>query len=226
MKKRLLKLGMYKLFITAGLCVLPFQVSFADEREFLNIKQDFYNYQNESPYAVIKRDTAFSFIVTSQKILGINEVKLDEQAILQEKLKKMEEEALEKLNSALARVEKDSQKQVQTNEKKKKFTEVDVYFYFDSAELTESEIKKLDEFIKKEGLKKKVVKAEIYGYADTLGSQMYNRVLSKRRADAVAKFLKEKYGIEVLKVEGKGETKESDIFCLNRKAEIKFIEEE
>ena len=42
----------------------------------------------------------------------------------------------------------------------------------------------------------------------------------------VAKFLKEKYGIEVLKVEGKGEVGESDVLCLNRKAEVKFVLEE
>lgn len=225
MKKKLLKAENYKFFITAGLCFSVFQVSFADE--ILNIKQDYYNYQREGSYAVVKKDTSLTFVISTEKIYGINEVKLDEKFLLQEKLKKMEEEALEKLNSALARLEKPSvQEQKESDKKKKKVVEVDVYFHFDSAELVKSEVKKLTELIEKEGLKGKKVRAEVYGYADVLGFQNYNRVLSKRRADVVAKFLKEKYGIEVLKVEGKGEVGESDVLCLNRKAEVKFVLEE
>ncbi|HHJ63341.1 MAG TPA: OmpA family protein [Aquifex aeolicus] len=72
---------------------------------------------------------------------------------------------------------------------------VEVYFDFDSAELKESEKRKL---LQVKG------KVKVEGYASPEGSSEYNLKLSERRARNVAEFLK-KRGAEVLEIKGLGE---------------------
>ena len=72
---------------------------------------------------------------------------------------------------------------------------VEVYFDFDSAELRESEKRKLL------SVSGKVV---VEGHASPEGSEEYNLKLSEERAKNVAEFLK-KRGVQVFKIEGMGE---------------------
>ena len=72
---------------------------------------------------------------------------------------------------------------------------VEVYFDFDSAELRESEKRKLL------SVSGKVV---VEGHASPEGSEEYNLKLSEERAKNVAEFLR-KRGVQVFKIEGMGE---------------------
>lgn len=83
-----------------------------------------------------------------------------------------------------------------------------VYFDFNSASLTPAAKTKLNALVaalKSSGAKQ----VRIVGFTDSIGAESYNNRLSKRRADAVAGFLKKK-GIAVKKggfeVRGLGET--------------------
>ena len=66
----------------------------------------------------------------------------------------------------------------------------------------------------------------VAGHTDAKGSETYNQGLSERRADAVKRFLSEKYGIEIsrLVAVGYGATKlkisESPLAGENRRVQI------
>lgn len=80
-----------------------------------------------------------------------------------------------------------------------------VYFDFDSAVLTPAAKAKLDVLANALGTARHV---RIVGYADMIGSSGYNSYLSKRRADAVSRYLTSK-GLKVegnFEVRGLGET--------------------
>lgn len=81
-----------------------------------------------------------------------------------------------------------------------------VYFYFDinSAELGEQTQNKLDDLINTIKFDDKW-KIEVIGFADSSGDAAYNKILSEKRANAVAGYL-EKSGINIDKVsqEGRG----------------------
>lgn len=67
-----------------------------------------------------------------------------------------------------------------------------VYFEFDSAELNSEERNKLDEFVDNlENKNLSGIQVSISGHTDATGSSEYNEGLSKRRAAAVQKYLKE-----------------------------------
>ena len=80
-------------------------------------------------------------------------------------------------------------------------------FAFDSAKLSPNDMAKLDEVagpLKKEG----AIGGTISGYTDSVGTDAYNMGLSKRRADAVAKYL-ESQGVQLagrFTVNGYGES--------------------
>jgi outer membrane protein OmpA-like peptidoglycan-associated protein len=78
-----------------------------------------------------------------------------------------------------------------------------LYFDFDRAELTPWAFRSLKGFVEACG-DNRSFHLEILGYADAVGSDDYNRHLSRKRADTVARRLRES-GIEVpMKAEGRG----------------------
>jgi tetratricopeptide (TPR) repeat protein/flagellar motor protein MotB len=96
-----------------------------------------------------------------------------------------------------------------------------VLFEFDKAELKADMMKKLDAFLASVLSGKPVQNVEIIGYADDIGKDAYNLVLSEKRAKAVGVYLKEK-GIRVdrIYIEGKGETYNNKEKWENRKVEV------
>jgi OOP family OmpA-OmpF porin len=82
----------------------------------------------------------------------------------------------------------------------------DVNFDFDKSTLTPEAKKSLDEYI--HALKENPdAKIRIEGYTSKMGTEEYNQVLSKQRADAVKSYLVNKGGIDSsrLKTAGYGE---------------------
>lgn len=115
-----------------------------------------------------------------------------------------------------------------SNESFKSDFTVEVYFSFNSSRLTSDQLKKLETFLNKFRDKNKdllargaKVTAEIIGSACPIGKTVYNKKLSEKRAEFVAKFL-EKKGVIVKKAYGIGSVKESGVLCLNRKTIITF----
>jgi outer membrane protein OmpA-like peptidoglycan-associated protein len=96
-----------------------------------------------------------------------------------------------------------------------------VLFNFDGADLRPEEITKLNDFLNTSISGKPVLGVEVIGYADDIGSDAYNLVLSEKRAKNVGVYLKNK-GIRVDKVylEGKGETSGPRPKNQNRRVEV------
>jgi len=87
-----------------------------------------------------------------------------------------------------------------------------VLFGFDKYSLTEEGKKTLDKLAKLLS-KEDQIKVVLIGYADPLGPESYNLVLSKRRAEAAMKYLVSKgVNSDQLKAAGKGET---DFIAIN-----------
>ncbi len=88
---------------------------------------------------------------------------------------------------------------------------IQIFFDFDSYSVNrnaKAELDKLSQFL----LEDEDWKVEVVGYADSKGDVEYNKILSKKRADAIVDFLK-KDGIKIEKVvrnEGKGSVSEDD----------------
>lgn len=74
-----------------------------------------------------------------------------------------------------------------------------VFFEFDSTRITDSASKALDFFIRAIN-ENEFVGIELRGYADSIGSTEYNKVLSRNRSASVKKYLLDN-GIEELKIE-------------------------
>jgi outer membrane protein OmpA-like peptidoglycan-associated protein len=66
----------------------------------------------------------------------------------------------------------------------------DAYFATDSAVLTPAASAALDKLLNRQG-DKHFARVEVDGYTDATGSDAHNQALSKRRADAVAAYLRE-----------------------------------
>lgn len=83
-----------------------------------------------------------------------------------------------------------------------------VYFDFNRSTLNSKEKAKLDEIAKIILDSNEVENVDIIGFADKIGNPSYNKVLSKRRAEAVKAYLAKK-GLKTknIVVEGAGETK-------------------
>lgn len=96
-----------------------------------------------------------------------------------------------------------------------------VLFDFDKSSLKVQSIKDLEAFMAEVNAEFQVASVEVVGYADDLGDDNYNYILSEKRAKSVGVFLKEK-GIEVNKVyiEGKGETVNALPNWKNRRVEV------
>lgn len=81
-----------------------------------------------------------------------------------------------------------------------------VYFDFNKSTLNSNEKAKLDEISSIILASKEVESVDIVGYADKIGNPSYNKVLSKRRAEAVKRYLATK-GLRTanVSVQGMGE---------------------
>lgn len=105
--------------------------------------------------------------------------------------------------------------------KKPRIEKIIVYFDFDSYRLPE----KQREFLVRRIRELKVVMGEkldagVYGYACPIGSDAYNKKLSLKRAEEVARILREE-GVRVVEVKGMGEVKDkSNALCLSRKVVV------
>ncbi|MBK9017053.1 MAG: OmpA family protein [Saprospiraceae bacterium] len=97
----------------------------------------------------------------------------------------------------------------------------EILFDFDKAELKPTDIEKLEDFFKNGFNGKTIESVEIVGYADDIGSDAYNLVLSEKRAKAIGVLLKNK-GIRVDKIyiEGKGENNDGRPKWQNRKVDV------
>lgn len=96
-----------------------------------------------------------------------------------------------------------------------------ILFDFDKAELKTEMVKNLERFLETALSGKPVRHVEIIGYADDVGTDAYNLVLSEQRAKTVGVFLKNK-GIRVDKIyiEGRGATDGGKPKWENRRVEV------
>jgi outer membrane protein OmpA-like peptidoglycan-associated protein len=112
-----------------------------------------------------------------------------------------------------------------------------IYFDFNKDALTAESVQKLDTLSAAVLASKGVVRADIVGYADEIGSDSYNVKLSERRSHAVKKYLDGKINIptEVTDIRGLGESnsvtdckkikaRKAKIACLakDRRVEVQF----
>lgn len=97
-----------------------------------------------------------------------------------------------------------------------------VYFPLGKHTLSKDQKLKLEEFLNKLGERDPLYKDreyEVLGWGCALGGPGINKRLSEMRAKEVYSFLKSK-GIKNIKAEGRGISKESEVLCLNRRADI------
>ncbi len=96
-----------------------------------------------------------------------------------------------------------------------------ILFDFDGAEMKPTDVDKLDSFLEDAFSGKSVQNVEIIGYADDIGTDVYNLALSEKRAKTVGVHLKNK-GVRVDKIyiEGKGEAQNNRPKWQNRRVEV------
>lgn len=96
-----------------------------------------------------------------------------------------------------------------------------VLFNFDEAAIKPEEATKLAEFLRTAFSDKPVMGVDIIGFADEIGTDAYNLVLSEKRAKTVGVYLKEK-GVKVDKIyiEGKGKETNTRPQWQNRRVEV------
>lgn len=128
--------------------------------------------------------------------------------VIEKPVEKIVERVVEKPVEKIVYVEKPVEKVVEKPVEKVKvstFNLVDVYFPYDSAELTAERIKKLKSNAKI--IKDNNLKVLLVGSASPEGATDYNLKLSERRVNAVKKYLIEKEGISenLLKTKADGE---------------------
>lgn len=104
-----------------------------------------------------------------------------------------------------------------------------IYFEFDSAELSDESVDGINEvydFL----LEYPDVKIELVGHTDDMGSESYNQILSERRAESVAKVLIDRgISAERIKTKGRGSTQplfpnnfDDELRDLNRRVSMGF----
>lgn len=101
-----------------------------------------------------------------------------------------------------------------------------VHFGFDTHELTPQELNDLLDFV--EPLKgKEIVSIQIVGFADDIGSDIYNLYLSEDRAKEIALFLvNNDLIVDQIYMEGRGEIKDGSPKEQNRKVELRITTRE
>ncbi|MFN4220546.1 MAG: OmpA family protein [bacterium] len=208
MKKSLVLLGL-------GLLILVRDVSAYEVR--YDVKERLYGYKDD----VVMVATEETLVITNEKgneIKDLKEVKvIDISQVIREEVNKGISMMKGKGKEEVKEEVKSEVKEVKGERKK-----VKVFFNFNSYRLECEQreyLRREVEALKNAGFKN--IEVEVYGKADVIGGEKYNKKLSFLRAKAVAEYL-EKLGVKVKKVEGKGETKEHCIFGLNRIAEVEL----
>ena len=97
-----------------------------------------------------------------------------------------------------------------------------ILFEFDSDKVSPDELDKLVEFVD-DVAEKEILRIEIVGYADDVGTEQYNLELSEKRAKKIGLYMIER-GIpsDQLYREGRGEVKNNRPNEENRKVELKI----
>ena len=85
-----------------------------------------------------------------------------------------------------------------------------VYFAFNKADLTDEAKKVLDEMAKSLANQKRFV-IEVQGFTDSIGDADYNYALSRRRADAVVRYLTTQHKVPVYRVHTLGLGKDQPV---------------
>lgn len=100
----------------------------------------------------------------------------------------------------------------------------EIFFSFDSAELTPEESDELDDFFT-EHAKKEIIRIEVLGFADDIGAEDYNFKLSEDRAKNIGYYLITDKGLpsEIIMREGRGESSNHKVKEKNRKVILKLF---
>ncbi len=101
-----------------------------------------------------------------------------------------------------------------------------VHFGFDTDEITPLELNSLLDFVEQfKG--QEIISIQIVGFADDIGSDMYNLYLSEERAKEIALFLvNNNLMVDQIYMEGRGEIKDGSPKAQNRKVELRIITRE
>jgi len=115
--------------------------------------------------------------------------------------------------------------QLKGKKKKSGIERIVVYFDFDSYRLPEKQrqflVRRIRELKTVMGGK---LTAKVYGYTCLIGSNAYNKKLSLKRAEEVARILREE-GVRIVEIKGMGEVKDkSNALCLSRKVVVEVSE--
>lgn len=96
-----------------------------------------------------------------------------------------------------------------------------VFFQFDKSNMEAEELERLYDFAKSLD-NAEILRVEIIGFADDIGTEVYNLKLSEERAKNIALFLvQNKIMVDQIYLEGKGELKNEDPKSRNRRVEVK-----
>ncbi len=92
-----------------------------------------------------------------------------------------------------------------------------IYFGFDSAELTDEAVEKLQYIVRLINGSMAIADVHIVGYTDEMGADDYNMELSKKRAAAVENYLDQRSRMDtsVADIRGLGEAPDADTNCSN-----------
>ncbi|WP_353684393.1 OmpA family protein [Thermodesulfovibrio sp. 3907-1M] len=194
---------------TLAISVFCFTVSAYASGTGIEFKE--YSYKDEGD--IIQYPVTDTFVITDAKRAPLSAFVPSQKILLS---LKVEEPAPEQEIKPSKQQEKLQEKELNKVEKTSTQCSHTVYFEFDRYNLVPSERKRLDENFN--CFKDKEV--EVLGYASPPGPARYNLVLSAKRAQTVADYLKTK-GITLSLIKGMGETSESNIEAMNRKVEIK-----
>jgi outer membrane protein OmpA-like peptidoglycan-associated protein/tetratricopeptide (TPR) repeat protein len=98
-----------------------------------------------------------------------------------------------------------------------------VYFSFDKSAIDPDEVLKIDKFLSP--LRDRTIqKAEIVGFADDIGADVYNLRLSEERAKNIALLLTSNgFIVDRIYMEGKGEVQNTEEKSKNRRVEVKIF---
>jgi outer membrane protein OmpA-like peptidoglycan-associated protein len=98
-----------------------------------------------------------------------------------------------------------------------------VYFSFDKSAIDPDEVLKIDKFLSPlHG--RTIQKAEIVGFADDIGADVYNLRLSEERAKNIALLLTSNgFIVDRIYMEGKGEVQNTEEKSKNRRVEVKIF---
>ncbi|MEO0338320.1 MAG: tetratricopeptide repeat protein [Bacteroidota bacterium] len=105
----------------------------------------------------------------------------------------------------------------------RKYYNHSIFFNFEADEAENSELIKLDEFLRSiQG--KEVLRLEISGYADDIGTDIFNLELSEKRAKKIALYLYDRnFRISNIGMQGYGSVRDDKPNYQNRRVDIKIV---